>query len=135
MYSKIPSFNDIDIRSEYTSTGMFSLSPWNDSAYEYSIGQLVLRSNSNSKLEVVSLLNINNISSYQMYYDMNLCEKQYKVKIYLGAQNSTAKSWNIETLYTPNLTWPESYIYDILYLNSFIIKSFYTKILDFFGLF
>lgn len=100
---------------------MLGLTPWNDSTCEYSIGQLVLRSNSNGKLEVVSLMNINNISSYQMYYDMNFCEKQYNPKIYLGAIASTASRWNLDVELGQSkkeILWLESYQSDIAIFSS-----------------
>lgn len=49
-YTKTPNLEDIEIRNEYTGAGHDSFSPWNDTKYKFSIGQLYQGSNALSKL-------------------------------------------------------------------------------------
>lgn len=88
------------------------LAPWNDSRYLNSIAQLNLGSNSNNKLEVVSLLNVQNISVSLLYYHYTNCPIKYNPRVYLGYVETYAKQWNQDTQnisQKPNSKGPESY--------------------------
>lgn len=69
---------------------------------------MILGNNSLSKIEVVSLLNLNNSSQYSFY---SMEENKYNPKIYIGTKASVALYWTSETNpYTPTNGWPESFL-------------------------
>ncbi|HBD06423.1 MAG TPA: hypothetical protein DCY93_03320, partial [Firmicutes bacterium] len=73
------------VRASFTSRGSHSFCPWNDSRYNYSVGQLLIGSNPISKLEVVSALNSFNLAIYQYHFNYTACPARYNPKVYLSA--------------------------------------------------
>lgn len=71
-----------------------SLSPTNANEFIYSISSMNLASNSISRLEIVSLTNIYNISGAYLYYDEQYHTLKYNLKVILGSLISTAVWWN-----------------------------------------
>lgn len=64
-----------------------------------------LGTNSNSKLEIVSTLNIQLQNHYAYYYNSSICLSKYNPKVHLGTVETIGLGWLSERL---NLsTWPE----------------------------
>lgn len=90
---------------------MFFLSPWNASLYTYSISQLNLAVNHISKLEIITLLSIINLSQYALHLNIDNCTSKYNPKVYLGKIDSTAIGWIYDGKNGEDITklrWPES---------------------------
>lgn len=104
----------ISARTTYTARGWNALTSWDDDKYTYSQMQLYLGTNPISLLEVVSLLNINNISSYMFTYNDQVRPPKYNPIMNLGVINTSAIMWNIDLETGQNkkeIPWPESYQY------------------------
>lgn len=72
---------------------------------------LILSYNSISKLEVVSILTLNNIGMFFFHIDERNCVKKYNPIINLAINHSVAQWWNYnhDNGSETNLThWPES---------------------------
>ncbi len=85
---------DGKVRTSTTSRGILTLSSWNNPDYTYSVGQLSLGTNPNSRLEVVSLLNFFNLGRWMYHFNYPVCPTKYNSKVYLGAVQSVAFQWN-----------------------------------------
>jgi len=83
-------------RNSFTAKAKAGFGPWIIEKYKYSIGQINLGSNSISKLEVVSLLNIPNLTVDSFFYNYTNCPEKYNPKVYLGAVQSVASRWNYD---------------------------------------
>ncbi len=87
----------VTIRNSRTSRGYITLSSWNEEGgYIYTLGQIYLGSNPNSKLEIVSLLNFFNSGNLELFYDDRFCYQRYNPKLYLSAFQTVATNWNYE---------------------------------------
>lgn len=88
------------------------------------IAQLNLGSNSLRKMEVVSMLNINNTSHYIFHYNSTWGTTKYNPRIYFGSHSTYSTGWNYEIHHNgigispTNLTWPESMVKNITLLRS-----------------
>ena len=85
---------------------------WTATGSEYTLLQLYLGSNPNSKLEVVSMLNIPS-QAYNMYYH-NLGDRIDKLnpKIYMGTLQTVARGWILQSNNTskpPANQWPQNF--------------------------
>ncbi len=95
-------------RTSCTSKGFIALAPWfgDYSIYEHSV--LNLGTNPNSRLEVVSLINILNISSHLYSYDYNNRAAHFNPKVYMSTVQTSSINWifdrqNGQTNGLPNL--------------------------------
>ncbi|HBD06464.1 MAG TPA: hypothetical protein DCY93_03535, partial [Firmicutes bacterium] len=82
----------------YTSRGLRGLSPWADPRYsDIELILLIKGNNPLSKIEIVSALNSFNIT-YQLYiFDCYYTIiNKYNPKVYLGAVQSVANTWNFD---------------------------------------
>lgn len=70
---------------------------------------MILGTNSLSRIEVVSLLNLNNSSQYSFY---SMEENKYNPKIYIGTKASVALYWigEVGTPMESTTHWPESFL-------------------------
>ncbi len=100
------------VRTSCTTQGGIALSAWtgNNTITDYLA--LNLGSNPNSKLEVVSLLNLLNSGHWQHHYNYENCPTRYYPKLYLGTFQSVALFWLYDIQYgqkngLPNLV-PET---------------------------
>ncbi len=87
---------DVKVRTSFTSRGLLSLSTYVGNNSQYEIANINLGNNSNSKLEVVSLLNIFNIGHWNYHYNNQNSAKKYNPKLYLSAFQSMAPQWNYD---------------------------------------
>lgn len=62
-----------------------------------------------AKLEIVSGLNMPNVSQAYLYYDGVNNLNKYTLKIYLGLNSTLGYAWNNDYQAPPSTTWPESY--------------------------
>ena len=83
-------------RYAFTVRGWVALSPWNKSDVDHGILQLYLGYNPNSRLEVVSLLNIPSQAHQMYYYNNQDCPERHYPKVYLGTLQTTATNWNYD---------------------------------------
>ncbi len=83
-------------RTSLTTRGVMGLSSWANSSSTYSILQLTIGSNPNSKLEIVSALNTFKLAVDLLFYRTAECYSKYNPKVYLGAIQTTAKNWNLD---------------------------------------
>ena len=83
-------------RYAFTSRGWVALSPWIEIVYAYSLLQLNLGSNPNSRLEVVSTLNTLNLSHEMLHYNYANSLERYYPKVYLGTSQTIARNWNMD---------------------------------------
>ncbi len=100
------------IRYEFTGRGRNTISPWNDATYTYSILQLNLGSNPNSKLQVVSTLNTVNIGIYMYAYNLSNSTSRYYPKVYIGTAQTLGIGWNYDSQNTskpPANQWPQNF--------------------------
>ncbi len=81
------------VRTGFTSRGIHALSAWNRSDATYSICMLNLGNNFNSKLEVVSSLNLLNIANCNFDFTHTVAYSKYNLKVYLGTVQSVANGW------------------------------------------
>jgi len=86
----------VQIRNSFTAKAKAGFGPWIANKYKYSIGQINLGNNSNSRLEIVSLLNIPNLAVDSFFYNYTNCPQKYNPKVYLGAVQSAALNWNYD---------------------------------------
>ncbi len=87
----------VTIRTSLTSQGFIGLSPWGGDNSPHDFSALNLGNNSNSKLEVVSLLNCLNTADRMLHYNYYNCPERYYPKVYLGTVQSVAYGWNWDT--------------------------------------
>ncbi len=85
-----------EVRRGYAARGFCMFSPWIDNAYIYSNLQLNMGSNFISKLEIVSSLNVLNLGRAYFYYASSNRTKKYNPKVYLGAVQNVAYTWNTD---------------------------------------
>ncbi len=95
-HSYADNMGQVTIRNSRTSQAFLALSPLNDESSRYTIGQINLGSNSMSRLEIVSSLNVLNLghSTYE-YFQPNRTEK-YNPKVYFSAVQSVAFYWTTD---------------------------------------
>ncbi len=90
-------------------------SPWDEDSFIYSLNMIYRGNNPLSKLEVVSLININNqaASMYEFYYANRL--GKINLKLYLGTISTFAYRWIFDNFGPENVqkidpkSWPNSY--------------------------
>ncbi len=87
---------EVQLRNSFTAKAIAGFGPWIFEGYKYSLGQINLGNNSNSKLEVVSLLNIFNLTVDSFFYNYVNCPEKYNPKIYLSAIQSIADRWIVD---------------------------------------
>lgn len=107
-----PTYGNNGLRDVYTSKGMDAFTPWKNPANMYSELQLYLGYNPISKLEVVSLVNLFNLSHYSLSYYEPTRTSRYYPKIYLGLLSTTSADWLMDHQNGGNITlsrWPESF--------------------------
>lgn len=107
-HTSTPAYGDTNARDRHTANGMLGLSVWNNKTYPYSICQLNLGYNPIGNIEVASLLNINNMSSFYLYKLVNDSLSKYNPRIYIGIQTSVADNWNQDP--SRPSRWPERLI-------------------------
>jgi len=73
-----------------------SMNPWINPDCTYVIIQLLIGSNSLSKLEVVSALNSFNLGHEMYAYYCYTRTEKYNPKVYLGAVQSMSTDWNLD---------------------------------------
>ena len=101
------------LRYGFTGKGRNTLSPWVNSGYTYSLLQLNLGSNPNSRLEVVSLLNIPSQAHEMYYYNTGSCLVKYNPKVYFGTLLDVAPRWIMDYSHgsenDPISGWPQAF--------------------------
>ena len=98
----------VPTRYQVTARSHLGFAPWEDKSYTYSILQIGNGSNSISKLEVVSQLNVFSQAHLLYHYNPNVMPKKYAAKVYLGTFQTMGKQWvSDENLTIKN--WPNSY--------------------------
>lgn len=102
-----PAFGDVSSRNKFTAPTIAWLCPWNNKNHVYSMGQLYLAYSPVSKLELVDLINLLNISYDSFFHSYTECPSKYNPKIYLGVLKSISVNWQYDST-TPNLSWPEN---------------------------
>ncbi len=85
---------EVQPRNSFTAQAKAGFGPWILQIFKYSIGQINLGNNSNSRLEVVSLLNTFNLATDSFFYNIDNCLDKYNPKIYLGTIQTEAINWN-----------------------------------------
>ncbi len=93
----VENMREVKVRSSLTARGYLAFGPWNDSSLIYSLAQINLGNNPNSKLEVVSTLNITNYSMLLYWYNEPYAVKKYNPKVYMSTIQSVAYGWNWDT--------------------------------------
>ncbi len=83
-------------RNGLTSKSYIGFAAWVPVQHGYNISQINLGSNSISKLEIVSSLNLFNIAHFMYHFNYNSCLQKYAPKIYLGTVQSASANWNSE---------------------------------------
>ncbi len=80
-------------RTSQTSRAVDGMTAWINPDSTYSVFQLNIGSNPNSKLEIVSALNSFNLANrmFQFYYPSFI--SKYNPKVYFGTIQSVADSW------------------------------------------
>ncbi len=73
-----------------------SLNPWVNPDCTYVIIQLLMGSNSISKLEIVSALNSFNLAHEMYAYYCYTRTEKYNPKVYLGSVQTTSDDWNLD---------------------------------------
>ena len=96
-------------RYGHTAPGYCAISPWVNSSYTYSLLQLNIGSNPNSRLEVVSQLNLFNQACAMYHYNYQNCTSRYYPRVYIGTSQTIAAGWNYDYQKGINhpSTWPE----------------------------
>lgn len=95
------------VRDTYTGRGIHAFVSWNDSQYKYTENQLYLGYNPLSNIEIVSMLNINNLSRYSLHYASNRTKK-YNPKIFMPHLNSASDGFLNDPTISKPVSWPES---------------------------
>ncbi len=83
-------------RISLTSRGWISFGAWPQEVYTYSLLQINLGNNPNSRLEIVSSLNMLEIGRATYYYDYRYCTEKYNPKVYFGTIQSFVPDWNLD---------------------------------------
>ncbi len=86
----------VTIRNSRTSRGFIALSTWNDSSQIYSLGQINLGTNPNSRLEVVSVLNSFNLAKNLFHFNYPNSTGKFNPKVHFGTIQSIAVRWNYD---------------------------------------
>ncbi len=87
---------EVQRRNRFTAKAKAGFGPWIATEYKYAIGQINLGNNSNSRLEVVSLLNIPNLAVDSFFYNYVNCPLKYNPKVYLSTLQSVSCNWIID---------------------------------------
>jgi len=74
-----------------------TLSPWNDTRYTYSVGQINLGNNPISLLEIVSALDSFNLARGTYAFNFSNRINKYYPKVHLGAVQTASENWNLDT--------------------------------------
>ena len=105
----------VPTRYQVTARSHLGFAPWEDKSYTYSILQIGNGSNSISKLEVVSQLNVFSQAHLLYHYNPNVMPKKYAPKVYLGTSQTIARNWNYDRqtdINHPETTlpnWPQAF--------------------------
>ncbi len=86
----------VPTRYQVTARSHLGFAPWEDKSYTYSILQIGNGSNSISKLEVVSQLNLLSQARYTYHYNSYNCPERYYPKVYIGTSQTIARNWNYD---------------------------------------
>ncbi|HBD05886.1 MAG TPA: hypothetical protein DCY93_00550, partial [Firmicutes bacterium] len=78
-------------RTTHTARGFIGLSPWDGDKNPYGVSAINLGSNPNSKLEIVSSLNISNQAHLMYLINFLNCPMKYNPKVFLGTIQSVSK--------------------------------------------
>lgn len=108
---------------------MDALTPWNNPVRVYSELQLYLGANSISRLEVVSLINIFNLSQYLLSYYESTRTSRYYPKIYIGLLSTSSSGWLMDFQNGKNTTythWPE-FVYKHCLSLAIILKLHHKR--------
>ncbi len=84
----------VNIRTNFTSRGFLGLCPYTGRLDPRIIGIINLENNFITKLEIVSALNSFNLALAWLQYSETISYQKYNPKVYLGAVQSVARSWN-----------------------------------------
>jgi len=80
-------------RTSFTAQAKAGFGPWIHNNYKYSIGQINLGSNPNTKLEIVSVLNLRNLATDSFFYNTENSAVKYNPKVYISAIQTASKNW------------------------------------------
>lgn len=99
--------NDIDIRDGYTARGMTGLSSWDYSQHTFSQCQINLGSKVISKLQLMSILTINNYSYDYFWFHPDYIQTKdfYAPKLFSGKVNTLSTQWSYDS--KTYSSWPE----------------------------
>lgn len=79
-----------------------------------------LGTNPNSRLEIVSTLNMQLQTRYAYYYNSSICLSKYNPAVHIGPVTTMGYAWAVD--YTngvqTNFSWPESYAY-MVFIKTF----------------
>ncbi|HBD06023.1 MAG TPA: hypothetical protein DCY93_01250 [Firmicutes bacterium] len=92
-YRAIDNMLSSQARTSCTSQGFIALAPWYGDFNKYEYSAVNLGNNPNSKLEVVSSLNLFNQSSHLYSYDHGTRAEKYNPKVYMSTVQTTSINW------------------------------------------
>lgn len=96
-----------EVRRDQTSQALYGFSAWNDTEFKYNFGQINTNGIANSKIEIISMVNLFNIPDRLFWRDPEYHLEKFQPKLYLAHLDAISNGYDYE-IRRKNTGLPES---------------------------